>query len=216
MGDWHCRQLLCILNFSEPKWSDFQNFISQRISEVSASKCGSEWRVALKIPAAIFFIPFFIYLKKSSLLFFCKTRWLKGFYNISASVQETHSDSEIRLFCPGFCLKSVWILTFSQKCKNQGSFCKCLIINKVLFFFTLPSMGERYENGACFYQPPFLSEKFTIKILSLQTYLVSERREIADRFFKSDKNSVKFFSQNRFTKRKSTSFSYPILYSGQL
>ena len=27
-------------------------------------------------------------------------------------------------------------------------------------------------NGACFYQSPFLSGKFTLKILTLQTYLV--------------------------------------------
>ena len=36
--------------------------------------------------SAIFFAPFLIYLKKSFLLLFCKTRWLKGFYNIFASV----------------------------------------------------------------------------------------------------------------------------------
>ena len=36
--------------------------------------------------SAIFFVPFLILLKKSSLLLFCKTRWLKGFYNIYASV----------------------------------------------------------------------------------------------------------------------------------
>ena len=36
--------------------------------------------------SAIFFAPLLILLKKSSLLLFCKTRWLKGFYNISASV----------------------------------------------------------------------------------------------------------------------------------
>ena len=43
-------------------------------------------------------------------------------------------------------------------------------------------MGERYENGACFYQPPFLSGKFTLKILTLQTYLVGERSENAGKF----------------------------------
>ena len=36
--------------------------------------------------SAIFFIPLLIYLKKSSSLLFCKTRWLKGFYNISIGV----------------------------------------------------------------------------------------------------------------------------------
>ena len=36
--------------------------------------------------SAIFFIPLLILLKKSSLLLFCKTRLLKVYYNISASV----------------------------------------------------------------------------------------------------------------------------------
>ena len=42
------------LSFSDRKWSDFQNLISQRNSEVSASKSQSEWRGIVKIPAAIF------------------------------------------------------------------------------------------------------------------------------------------------------------------
>ena len=144
-------------------------------------------------------------------------------------------DAEIRPFCPGFCLKSLSFLTFSEKCKNQGSFCKCLIINKVLFL-NLTEQGGTYENGACFYQPPFLSGKFTLKILTLQTYLVGGRSENAGKFLSSPnglfgflptfypqkssiltevmgedkktltifstlaKNSVKFFSQNRFTR----------------
>ena len=39
-----------------------------------------------KISSRHFFVPLLILLKKSSLLLFCKTRWLKGFYNISASM----------------------------------------------------------------------------------------------------------------------------------
>ena len=93
-------------------------------------------------------------------------------------------------------------------------------------------MWGTYENGACFYQPPFLSGKFTLKILTLQTYLVGGRSENAcfpngllgflptfypqkssiltevmgeDKktltiFSTLAKNSVKFFSQNRFTR----------------
>ena len=80
-----------------------------------------------------------------------------------------------------FATNFVWILSFSEKCKNQGSFCKCLIINKV-FFLYLTEHGGTYENGACFYQPPFLSEKFTLKILTLQTYLVGGRSENAGKF----------------------------------
>ena len=93
-------------------------------------------------------------------------------------------DAEIRPFCPRFCLKSVWILSFSEKCKNQGSFCKCLIINKNVILH-LTEHGGSYENGACFYQPPFLSGKFTLKILTLQTYLVGWRSENAGKFLSS-------------------------------
>ena len=93
-------------------------------------------------------------------------------------------DAEIRPFGSGFCLKSLSFLSFSEKCKNQGSFCKCLIINKVLFLY-LTEHGGSYENGACFYQPPFLSGKFTLKILTLQTYLVGGRSENAGKFLSS-------------------------------
>ena len=90
-------------------------------------------------------------------------------------------DAEIRPFFTGFCLKSVWILSFSEECKNQGSFCKWLIINKVLFL-NLTEQGGTYENGACFYQPPFLSGNFTLKILTGITYLVGRRSENAGKF----------------------------------
>ena len=98
---------------------------------------------------------------------------------------EKHTrDAEIRPFCPEFCLKSVSFLSFSERCKNQGSFCKCLIINKVLFLY-LTEYGGSYENEASFYLPPFLSGKFTLKILTLQTYLVGGRSENAGKFLSS-------------------------------
>ena len=100
-------------------------------------------------------------------------------------------DSEIRPFSPEFCLKSLSFLTFSGKCKNQGSFCKCLIINKVLFLH-LTEHGGRYENGACFYLPPFLSGKFTLKILTLQTYLMGGRNENAGKFLFSPNGLFSF------------------------
>ena len=93
-------------------------------------------------------------------------------------------DAEIRPFCPEFRLKSVSFLTFSEKCKNQDSFCKHLIINKNAVLH-LTGHGGRYENGACFYQPPFLSGKFTLKILTLQTYLLGGRSENAGKFLSS-------------------------------
>ena len=74
--------------------------------------------------------------------------------------------------------------SFSEKLKNQGSFCNCLIINKVLFL-NLAEQGGTYENGACFYQPPCLSGKFPLKILTLQTYLVGGRNENAGKFLSS-------------------------------
>ena len=44
-----------IPSFSEPKWSVFQNFISQRNSEVLSSKFVSEWRGKIKISSRHFF-----------------------------------------------------------------------------------------------------------------------------------------------------------------
>jgi len=52
-------------------------------------------------------------------------------------------------------------------------------------FCTEPAQGGSYENGASFYQPPFLSGKFTLKILTLQTYLVGGRSENAGKFLSS-------------------------------
>ena len=49
-------------------------------------------------------------------------------------------------------------------------------------FYTEPAQEGTYENGACFYQPPFLSGKFTLKILTLQTYLEGGRSENAGKF----------------------------------
>ena len=69
-------------------------------------------------------------------------------------------------------------------CKNQDSFCKCLIINKVLFLY-LTEHGGRYENGSSFYLPPFLSGNFTLKILTGITYLVGGRSENAGKFLSS-------------------------------
>ena len=100
-------------------------------------------------------------------------------FTIFLPVCKKHTrDAEIRPFGSGFCLKSLSFLSFSEKCKNQGSFCKCLIISKVLFLH-LTEHGGSYENGACFYLPPFLLGKFTLKILTLQTYLVEGRSENA-------------------------------------
>ena len=55
-----------------------------------------------------------------------------------------------RPFCPGFCLKSLSFLTFFEKCKNQGSFCKCLIINKVFFLHLTEVMGEEVKTLTIF------------------------------------------------------------------
>jgi len=71
-----------------------------------------------------FFIPLSNLSEKSSLLLFCKTRLLKGFTTFPPVCKKHTRDAEIRPFCPGFCLKSLSFLSFSEKCKNQGYFCK--------------------------------------------------------------------------------------------
>ena len=82
-------------------WSDSEFFFTKVKQFSEFDFTGKFWVFKLKMPfrllwgkrkwPAIFFIPLLILLKKSSLLLFCKTRWVKGFYNISASVWETHS-----------------------------------------------------------------------------------------------------------------------------
>ena len=118
-----------------------------------------------------FFVPILIYLKNHPCYYFVKLFYSKSFTTFLPVCEKHTRDSEIRPFCPGFCLKSVSFLSFSEKCKNQDAFCKCFIINKVLFLY-LTEHGGSYENGACFYQPPFLSGKFTLKILTELIYLV--------------------------------------------
>ena len=164
--------------------------ISQRNSEVSASKSVSEWWVEIKKPAAIF-LPFLILLKNHPCYYFVKLVDSKVFTTFLMVCKKRTRDAEIRPFCPGFCLKSLSFLTFSGKRKNQGSFCKCLIINEVLFL-CLTEHGGSYENGACFYLPPFLSGKITLKILTLQTYLVGGRRENAGKFLSASNGLLGF------------------------
>ena len=77
------QRIWIFLNKSE---AIFRILFHSEILKIQAQKSVSEWRGEIKKSAAIFFIPLLILLKKSSLLLFCKTRWLKGFYNIFASV----------------------------------------------------------------------------------------------------------------------------------
>ena len=65
-------------------------------------------------------------------------------------------DSEIRPFCPGFRLKSLSFLTFSEKCKIQGSFCKCLIIIKVLFLHRTCAWGKIRKRSVFLSAPIFV------------------------------------------------------------
>ena len=129
----------------------------------------------IKFPAAIFLSPFLSTWKNHPCYYFVKPVNSKAFTTFMPVCKKHTRDTEIRPFCPGFRLKSVSFLSFSEKCKNQGSFCKHLIINKVLFL-NLTEHGGSCENGACFYWPPFLSGKFTFKILTLQTYLVGGKK----------------------------------------
>ena len=93
-------------------------------------------------------------------------------------------DAEIRPLYPGFGLKSLSFLTFSGKCKNKVLFVDALLLTKSCFYIEPAHVGN-YENGTYFYQPPFLSGKFTLKILTLQTYLVGGRSENAGKFLSS-------------------------------
>ena len=95
-------------------------------------------------------------------------------------------------FAPNFVwnLSEFWV--FLKSVKIKVLFCKCLIINKVLFLY-LTEQGGSYENGACFYQPPFLSGKFTLIILTLQTYLVGGINENAGNFLSSPNGLFGFF-----------------------
>ena len=111
-------------------------------------------------------------------------------------------DAEIRPFCPGVCLKSLSFLTFSGKRKNQGYFCKCLIINKNVILH-LTEHGGSYENGACFYQPPGFLPIFYPQKSSILTELMGEDRKTLTIFSSLAKNSVKFF----FTKGLHKGFS---------
>ena len=86
--------------------------------------------VQKKVPRHFFLLPFWSCWKNHPCCYFVKLFCSKAF-TIFLPVCKKHTrDAEIRPFCPEFCLKSLSFLSFSEKCKNQGSFCKCLIINK--------------------------------------------------------------------------------------
>ena len=73
---------------------------------------------------------------------------------------------------------------FLKSVKTKVLFVSAWLLTKSCFC-TEPAQGGSYENGASFYQPPFLSGKFTLKILTLQTYLVGGRSENAGKFLSS-------------------------------
>ena len=144
-------------------------------------------------------------------------------------------------FAPDFVWNHSLFWVFLKSVKIKVLFVSAWLLTKSCFC-TEPAHGGSYENGACFYQPPFLSGKFTLKILTLQTYLVGGRSENAGKFLSAPnglfgflptfypqkssiltevmgedkktltifstlaKNSVKFFSQNRFTRAFSLRF----------
>ena len=117
--------------------------------------------------------PFNLAEKNHPCYYFVKLFCSKAFTTFLLACKKHTQDAETRPFCPGFCLKSLSFLSFSEKCKNQCSFCKCLIINKVCFC-TEPAHGGRYENGACFYQPHFCLKKLPSKFLPCKLTLWGE------------------------------------------
>ena len=149
--------------------------------------------------SAIFFCPFLIYLKKSPLLLFCKTRWLKGFYNISASVQETHSDSEIRPFSPDFVwnLSEFWV--FLKGVKIKVLFVSAWLLTRSCFY-TLPSKGKHTKTERVFISPHFCLGNLPSKFLPCKLTLWGEEVKTLTIFSSLTKILWSFFSQNRFTR----------------
>ena len=93
--------------------------------------------------------PFLSTWKNHPWYYFVKLFCSKGFTTFLPVCKKHTRDAEIRPFCPEFCLKSISFLSFSEKCKNQGSFCKWLIINKVLFL-NLTEQGGNIRKRSVF------------------------------------------------------------------
>ena len=100
-------------------------------------------------------------------------------------VCKKHTQTQISdRFAPDFVWNHSLFWLFLKSVKIKDIFVSAWLLTKSCFY-TEPAHGGRYENGACFYQPPFLSEKFTLKILTLQTYLVEGRSENTGKFLSS-------------------------------
>ena len=87
-------------------------------------------------------------------------------------------------FLPDFVWKLSEFWVFLKVPKIKVLFVSDWLLTKSCFC-TEPAHGGRYENGASFYLPPFLSGNFTLKILTEITYLVGRRSENAGKFLSS-------------------------------
>ena len=67
------------------------------------------------------------------------------------------------------------ILSFSEKCKNQGSFCKCLIINKVLFLYRTCAWGK-IRKRSVFLSAPIFVGKIYLQNSYLSTWVLRSPR----------------------------------------
>ena len=87
-------------------------------------------------------------------------------------------------FAPDFVWNHSLFWVFLKSVTIKVLFISAWLLTKMQFYIE-PAQGGTYENGACFYQPPFLSGKFTLKILTLQTYLMGWISEDAGKFLSS-------------------------------
>ena len=183
--------------------------------------------------------PFLSTWKNHPWYYFVKLFCSKGFTTFLPVCKKHTRDAEIRPFGSGFCLKSLSFLSFSERCKNQGSFCKCFIINKVLFLYRTCARGKLRKRSVFLSAPIFVWDNLPSKFLpckltfwgeevkmlassngllgflptfypqksSILTEVVGEDKKTLTIFSTLAKNSVKFFSQNRFTRAFSVLFA---------
>ena len=92
-------------------------------------------------------------------------------------------------FAPNFIwnLSDFWV--FLKVPKIKVLFVSDWLLTKS-YFCTEPAHGGRYENGASFYLPPFLSGNFTLKIL---TEVMGEENKMTDIFSSLTKILWSFF-----------------------
>ena len=148
-------------------WSDFRNFVSQPNSEFLSSKCVSEWRVAIKKPADIFYPPFNLAEKNHPYYYFVKLVDSKDFTTFPPVCKKHTQTLTSDPFAPNFVwnLSEFWVFLKSVKIKIL--FVSAWLLTKSCFC-TLPSMGEVMKT-----ERVFISPHFVWKIYPQNSYLAN-------------------------------------------